>query len=271
MAAGLNVPWGTSEYDYAGWYRGAPVEVTRGETTDLPLPAAAEIVLEGEILRPEVEPPRPVPLFGDWAGYYIDPGEDMPVFKVKSMLYRNDPIILGNPPAVHPSLWTLGRDIHMSAVLWDELDKQVPGVQGTWLIGEAGLRHMAVVSIKQMYGGHAKQTALAAASCNAVAYMLRYVIVVDEDVDPTNISDVLWALGTRCDPVESIDIIRGWWAGPGPDVLLPPEQRKRGQFEHSLAIIDACKPFYWIKEFSVPSKVTPELRKKLKEKWSKLF
>ena len=75
----------------------------------------------------------------------------MPVFKVKSMLYRIDPIILGNPPAVQPSLWTLGRDIHMSEVLWVELDKQVPGVQGTWLIGEAGLRHMAVVSIKQMF------------------------------------------------------------------------------------------------------------------------
>ncbi len=240
-------------------------------TTDLPIPATAEIVLEGELVRPEVEPPRSVPTFADWAGYYIDAGEKFPVFRVKSILHRNTPIIQGDPPDVHPRLWTLGRDIHMSAVLWDELDKQVPGVQGTWLVGEAGLRHMVVVSIKQMYGGHAKQTALAAASCNATAYMLRYIIVVDEDIDPTNISDVMWALGTRCDPVESIDIVRGWWAGPGPDVLLTREQREKGQFEHSLAIITACKPFYWIKDFPEPAKVKPELEKKLKKKWANLF
>ena len=138
-------------------------------------------------------------------------------------------------------------------------------------MGEAGLRHMAVVSIKQMYGGHAKHTALAAASCNAIAYMLRYVIVVDDDVDPTNISDVLWALGTRCDPEDSIDIVRGWWSSPGPDVLLSPEKRKRRQYEHSLAVITACKPFYWIKDFPPSSKVSPEMERKIKEKWSRLF
>jgi len=271
VAAGLNVPWGVSEYDYAGWLNGVPVPVTRGVTTDLPLPATAELVLEGEFVRPEVEPPIPVARFGDWAGYYVDVEEKVPVFRVKSILYRNNPIILGNPPAVSPSAWTLGRDIHMSAVLWDELDRQVPGVQGCWLMGEAGLRHMAVVSIKQMYGGHAKHTALAAASCNAIAYMLRYVIVVDEDVDPTNISDVLWALGTRCDPEDSIDIVRGWWSSPGPDVLLSPEKRKRRQYEHSLAVITACKPFYWIKDFPPSSKVSPEMERKIKEKWSRLF
>ena len=271
VAAGLNVPWGVSEFDYAGWLNGGPIQVTRGVTTDLPIPATAEIVLEGELVRPEEEPPIPVARFGDWAGYYVDVEEKVPVFRVKSILYRNNPIILGNPPAVLPSVWTLGRDIHMSAVLWDELDRQVPGVQGCWLMGEAGLRHMVVVSIKQMYGGHAKHAAMAAASCNAVAYMLRYVIVVDEDVDPTNINEVLWALGTRCDPEDSIDILRGWWSSPGPDVLLSPEKRKRRQYEHSLAVITACKPFYWIKDFPPSSKVAPEMEKKLKEKWAKLF
>jgi len=72
-------------------------------------------------------------------------------------------------------------------------------------------------------------------------------------------------------PVESIDIVRGWWASPGPDVLLSPERRKRRQYEHSLAIITACKPYYWINEFPSPSKVRPELEKELKEKWATLF
>lgn len=265
--ASLRSPWGVSEYDVAGGWRGEPVAVTKGVTTDLPIPATAEIVFEGEITQET----RIEGSFGDWQGYYLPP-RPKELVKINSILHRNNPIIQGNPPYVLPSVWTIGGQILKSAFLWDHLDKQCPGVRGVWFMGEAGLYSMAVISIKQVYGGHAKQAAMAAAGFYNAAYMLRYVIVVDEDIDPSNLSEVLWALGTRTDPETSIDIVRGCWALPR-DPMIPYEKRSRGQSEHSMAIIIACKPYYMIadKDFPAAIRTSPEKLQETKEKWSHLF
>jgi 4-hydroxy-3-polyprenylbenzoate decarboxylase len=68
-AASLGLPWGVSEYDFAGHVRGEPLEVVQGQHTGLPIPARAEIVLEGEMPPPEVDS-RPEGPFGEWTGYY---------------------------------------------------------------------------------------------------------------------------------------------------------------------------------------------------------
>ncbi len=79
------------------------------------------------------------------------------------------------------------------AGIWADLQKLgIPGIQGVWSIPEAAGWGMTVVSIKQMYAGHAPQVMALAAQCTAGAYFGKYVIVVDDDIDPSNIGQVLW-------------------------------------------------------------------------------
>lgn len=265
-----DVPWGISEYDYAGWVRGEPVEVVKGETVDLPIPAAAEIVLEGEFISPQVETRIEGP-FGEWQGYYGGGARPHPIVRVKAVLHRNDPILLGCPPMVVPNDYLIGAGILPAAALWEELDKQVPGVKGVWYISDARWKSMAVISIKQQYPGHAKQTAMVAASAyRAAARGGKFVIIVDEDIDPSNISEVLWALATRCDPATSIDIIDGC-CDMASNPRIPPEKKDRGEFTSSKALIYACKPFSWIEKYPPSIKSRPEILEKVQEKWGKLL
>jgi len=265
--AGLSMPWGMSEYDYTGWIQGAPVEVTKGVVTDLPIPATAEIALEGEIMPPEVESIEEGP-FGEWTGYYASAERPEPTFRVKAVLHRNDPIIQGNPPTI-PYKFTVGHGIRRAAMIWDELERHLPGVKGAWLVDEAQGPSIAVVSIKQMYPGHAKQAAMVTAGCSAQAYLCRWIIVVDDDIDPSNITEVIWCLGTRTDP-ESVEVIRGCW-GSLLDPMLPPEKRERGDTTHSTGLIFACKPYHWRDKFPRSIKVNPELIEQAKRKWAKSF
>ena len=264
-------PWGVSEYDYAGGVRGEPYEVVRGEVTDIPIPAAAEIALEGELLSPDVELIEEGP-FGEWPGHY-GRGRYMgksPVLKVKAVLHRNNPIIMGAPPYINPASWTVGEHIRRAANIWNELDRQVPSVKGVSVIQEAGTYWMIVISMEQKYPGHAKQAALAALGSNAGGYMLKYIVVVDEDIDPSNISDVLWAIASRTDPELSIDIIKGCW-GSQTDPILSPVKRQIHDFTHSTAIILACKPYHWIEQFPPTIRTRPELLEKTRSKWAHLF
>jgi len=81
--------------------------------------------------------------------------------------------------------------------------------------------------------------------------MGRMVVVVDEDVDPSDLVDVMWAIATRCEPSESVDIIRDA-SSSSLDPRIPPERRLLGATSHSKMIIDACKPFAWLSQFRRP-------------------
>lgn len=269
LAACWPAPWGVCEYDIAGWWRGKPVEVTKGVTTDLPIPANAEIVLEGEIVPPEVETRVEGP-FGEFLGYYATGKSIRPAFRVKSILHRNNPIILGTPPSRFPPVWSLGRHIQRAATVWAELDKHVPGVKGVWTIEDIGAPCMMVISLKQEYPGHAKQTALIASGQELAALYLHYLIVVDDDIDPSDIGQVLWALGTRANPEEAVNIITGQLSGPI-DPSISPEKRKLGNTTTSTAIILAVRPYHWMKEYAPSIGVAPQVAQEVRGKWSKLF
>ena len=265
------LPWGISEYDWAGGLRGAPYEVVRGELTDIPIPAAAEIALEGELCSPDMGMLEEGP-FGEWPGHY-GRGRYMgktPVFKVKAILHRNDPILLGAPPFIPPASFTVGEHIRRAANVWTEIERQVPGVKGVSVIQEAGTYWMLAISIEQRYPGHAKQAALAALGSNAGAYLLKYVVLVDEDIDPSNIADVLWAIASRTDPERSIDFVRDLW-GSQTDPILSPTKRAEHDFTHSTAIINACKPFHWKDQFPKNIKTNPDLLAATRKKWPDLF
>lgn len=138
------------------------------------------------------------------------------------------------------------------------------------MIEEASVHSIPVISLRQSYPGHAKQAGLIAAGNSAMNYMCRLVIVVDEDIDPSSMSEVLWALGTRLDPETSIDVIRGCLGGAA-DPMLSPEKKKVFDYEMSRAIIVACRPYRWIKDFPPATGTSPELAWQIKNKWKQLF
>ena len=107
---------------------------------------------------------------------------------------------------------------------------------------------MTVVAIRQRYAGHAKRAGLIAA---ANSYMGRLVVVVDDDVDPSDLADVMWAVTTRCEPAEQIDIVRNAWSS-ALDPRIPAETKAAGITSHSKAIIEACRPFGWSGQFRRP-------------------
>ncbi len=260
LSGGIELPWGVSEYEWVGGLLGTPVEVIEGEYTGLPVPASAEIVIEGEA-RPDLlmnEGP-----FGEWTGYYASSMRPEPVIKVKRLLHRNDPILLGAPPTRPPCEFNYMRCYMRSALIWEQLQKAgIRDVRGVWCHEAGGSRLLTVVSITQRYAGHARQAGMVAAYCHAGGYLGRYVIVVDDDIDVTNTNDVLWALCTRSNPEQDIEIVRRSWSGPL-DPIIPKGQKGL----NSRAIIDACRPYEWMKDFPPVAESSPAIKKAALEKW----
>ena len=268
LVGGTEVLYGISEYDYAGGLRGAPIEVIKGEYTGLPIPAAAEIAVEAEVLPDEAKVEGP---FAEFTGYYGSAPRPEPVVRVKSVMYRNNPILVGLLGAGRsPKHIVSDRVNHLSVIksanIWNQLEAAgIPDIKVVW-IHPSGFYMWAVVSLKQRYPGHAKQAALIASACGAGDYYGRYVIVVDDDIDPSYDFDVIWAIGARSDPEMSVDIIRAMRGGLL-DVALPPE--KRGLT--SKAIIDACIPFDQLGSYPRRARFEPDLRKKVIEKYGNVL
>lgn len=262
--ASIAVPSGT-EYQYAGAIRGEPIKVIQEEVTGLPIPADSEIVIAGWCPPDETRIEGP---FGEWTGYYASRERPAPIINIERIYHRNDPIILGALTTRPPGNWGPVASLLQSARLHNDLVKMgVPDVKRVWT-SEWGFQTFVVISIKQRYAGHAKQAAFAASQGSKVAaYHGRYVIVVDEDIDPTDIGQVIWALGTRSDPEKDIDIIRRAWSTP----LDPMIRKPSDTFFNSRAIIDACRPYEWINEFPEVVQSDPDMVEKTRAKWKNLF
>ena len=264
MVAGTEVPNTISEYAYAGAMVGQKLEVVRGEVTGLPMPAGAEIVVEGW-LRPDrmmVEGP-----FGEWTGYYSGSLRPVPLIDIERVYYRNDPIILGAPPGKPPNDYSYMRALLKSAMIQDELGKSgVRDVRGVWAHETGGGRLLIAVSIKQRFCGHSRQAGYITAQCQAAAYMNRFVIVVDDDVDPMNLEEVMWAVCTRCEPSEDIEIMRKSWGSKVDPLLANPAVPY-----NTRALIDACRPYEKIDTFPKVAQSSPEQVRETVAKWKELF
>jgi UbiD family decarboxylase len=252
------LPEGQSEYAFAGAIKDAPVEVFAGPQTGLPLPAHAEIIFEGEILPPGSETLLEGP-FGEFTGYYAAAKRPHPVTRVTAVHHRNDPILLGSPP-MKPPRFHFGLPFR-AASIWSQLETAgVTDVVGVW---QHVSQLMTVVALRQRYAGHAKRAGLIAA---ANSYMGRLVVVVDEDVDPSSLNDVMWAVTTRCEPAEQLDIVRDAWSS-ALDPRIPPEAKARGVTSHSKAIIEACRPFPWRDRFPPTSALSHAETRAIEDKW----
>ena len=89
--------------------------------------------------------------------------------------------------------------------------------------------------------------------------MGRLVVVVDDDVDPSDLNDVMWAITTRCEPSEQVDIVRNAWSS-ALDPRIPADAKERGITSHSKLIIEAVRPFAWMDRFPPTSALSHEER-----------
>jgi UbiD family decarboxylase len=262
-AGAMRLPITMNEYEWVGAVRGAPVEIVRGPVTGLPLPAQAEIVVEGFVYPERTLAEGP---FGEFTGYYASAVRQEPYVQVEALYHRHEPIILGSPPMRPPSDSHYVRTTVLQGLIWDALEAAgVPDVRGIAHTPAAGWG-LLVISIKQRYGGHARQAAMVAAQSSGGAYLGRYVVVVDEDIDPSNLDEVLWALWTRSDPEQSLDLLRNCWSTPL-DPRIPPEKRALRDYTNSRLIIDATRPFHWRDQFPPPVGTSAALQARLREKW----
>lgn len=252
------LPDGQSEYDFAGAIKGGPMEMIKGPVTGLPLPALAEIILEGELL-PVSKLTLPEGPFGEFTGYYAADARPCPVMQVSAIHHRSDPILLGSPP-MKPPRFHFGLPFR-AASIWSQLEQSgVTDVVGVW---QHVAQLMTVVAIRQRYAGHAKRAALIAA---AQSYMGRLVVVVDDDVDPSDLADVMWAVTTRCEPSEQIDIVRNAWSS-ALDPRIPDKDKRAGITSHSKAIIEAVRPFGWKDKYPPTSALTADEAREIERKW----
>jgi UbiD family decarboxylase len=263
-AAHTKLPWIKSEFDFAGGLQGSPVEVIKGPVTGLPIPAHAEIAVEGEVPPPSVEAHEEGP-FGEWTGYYSGgtkgTGRLQPVIRVKAMYHRNDPILHNSSP-MWPGAPFEGLEAR-AGLLWDQLEAAgIQDIAGVYCHSA----FMVVVSIRQRYAGHAKQAGMTALGCAATARNGRYVVVVDEDIDPTDMKEVLWAMETRVDPAIDIQLVSDCWSTPL-DPRMPPAKREALDYTNSRAIFYAVKPFGWKDKYPRVSRTSKEYRAEILEKY----
>ncbi|MFD8810465.1 non-oxidative hydroxyarylic acid decarboxylases subunit C [Streptomyces sp. NPDC059627] len=201
IVASTPMEYDQNEYEMAGALRGAPAPITDAPLTGLPVPWGSEVVIEGVIegRRREVEGP-----FGEFTGHYSG-GRNMPVIRIDRISYRTDPIFehlyLRMP-------WT-EIDYLMApntcVPLYQQLKKDFPEVQAVNAMYTHGLA--IIVSTKKRYGGFAKAVGMRVLTTPHGLGYAATVIVVDEDVDPFNLPQVMWALSTKMNPSDDLIVV----------------------------------------------------------------
>ncbi|MES2756817.1 MAG: UbiD family decarboxylase [Pseudomonadota bacterium] len=266
LISGIEVPFGMCEYNFIGAILKQPVSVVPGKVTGLPIPSGAEIVIEGWAHPGDERIEGP---FGEFHGYYPGKPATAPVVTIERIYYRNNPIIMGAPPAKPPNDYSYSKAVMRSALLMDALEASgVPDVQAVWAHEIGGARMFNVVSIKQRYAGHARQAGHILSQCGVGAYMSRYSVVVDEDIDPSNMQEVMWAVATRTDPDLDIDIIKRGMGSKNDPMSIA--YQSKAPFT-SKAVIDACRPYDFIKEFPEVAEASKELQEKTRAKWKHIL
>jgi len=259
-------PKNVSEYEYIGGIKGQPVPVVKAKTSDLLIPANADLVIEGVLKPGSLREEGP---FGEFTGYYGRHAGKAPLVEVTAVHFRDKPILTNALMADYPSCEQSGffAIIH-SAKVWDDLDKLgVPGIKGVYSPPAAsGGFGMTILSMEQKYAGHAAQVLALAAQVPGGAYFTKWIVAVDEDIDPSNMDEVLWAMGSRCNPVDDIDILRNTWSTPLDPSQNPPELRPYG----SKALINACKQHRFLASYSKRTALDKRVYDKVAARWQSL-
>ncbi len=199
----LPLPPSIDEMLFAGFLRGSPVEMVKCETSDLEVPANSEIVLEGYLNLGELRREGP---FGDHTGFYsLD--DDYPVFHVECITRRKDPIyaatIVGPPPMED---FYMGKAIER--IFLPLMRTQLPEVRDICMPAEGVFHNLILVSIRKSYPGQARKVMHAIWGLGQAMFS-KCVVVVDEDVDVQNVSEVSWKALNNIDPQRDIEFVTG--------------------------------------------------------------
>ncbi|MEU5950742.1 non-oxidative hydroxyarylic acid decarboxylases subunit C [Streptomyces sp. NPDC047525] len=249
IVAGMPMAYDQSEYEMAGALRGAPAPIATAPLTGFDVPWGSEVVIEGviESRKRQIEGP-----FGEFTGHYSG-GRRMPVIRVDRVSHRTNPVFeslyLGMP-------WTEVDYLvgpNTCVPLLKQLRAEYPEVQAVNAMYTHGL--MVIISTAKRYGGFAKAVGMRAMTTPHGLGYVAQVILVDEDVDPFNLPQVMWAMSAKVNPADDVVVI------PNLSVLeLAPAAQPAGIT--SKMIIDATTPVApdVRGNFSTPAKDLPETK-----------
>jgi 4-hydroxy-3-polyprenylbenzoate decarboxylase len=202
-SASAPLPKHIDEFMMAGFLRGEPLELVKGVTVDLEVPADAEIVLEGYIDKGDLADEGP---FGDHTGYYT-PAEQFPIFNVTAITMRKDAvypsIVVGKPPQEDAWLGKATERIFLPAV-----KMTVPEIVDYDLPVAGAFHNLCIVSIKKAFPGHAKKVMHAIWGLGMLS-LTKGIVVVDEHVDVHDYAQVMFYVGANVDPKRDVVIAEG--------------------------------------------------------------
>jgi 4-hydroxy-3-polyprenylbenzoate decarboxylase len=199
----LPLPPDLDEMMIAGFLRGKPVEMVKCEMSDIEVPANAEIVLEGYLELGEMRTEGP---FGDHTGFY-SLADEYPVFHITCVTQRKDPIyattIVGPPPMED---FYMGKAIER--IFLPLMRMQLPEVRDVCMPPEGIFHNLILISIRKSYPGHARKVMHAIWGLGQAMFS-KCIVVVDEDVDVQNVSEVAWKALNNIDPERDIQFVMG--------------------------------------------------------------
>jgi len=202
-AATAPLPKEISEYLFAGYLRKKPVEVVKCITNDLEVPAHAEFILEGYVDLDELRTEGP---FGDHTGYY-SLKDDYPVFHVTCITRKKNPIyvatVVGKPPMEDCYLAKATERIFLPI-----LQMQNPEIVDINMPLEGVFHNCMIISIKKRYPGHAKKVMNTVWGMGQMMFT-KMIIVVDDSVNPHDLSTVAWKVFNNIDAKRDILIVDG--------------------------------------------------------------
>jgi len=203
FSAVLPLPPAVDEMLFAGFLRNKAVEMVKCETNDLDVPANAEIVLEGYLNLGELRREGP---FGDHTGFYsLD--DDYPVFHIECITHRKRPVyaatIVGPPPMED---FYMGKAIER--IFLPLMRLQLPEVRDICMPAEGIFHNLILVSMRKAYPGQARKVMHAIWGLGQAMFS-KCIVVVDEDVDVQNVSEVAWKALNNIDPQRDIEFCLG--------------------------------------------------------------
>ena len=199
----MPLPPDLDEMMIAGFMRGKPVEMVKCESSDLEVPANAEIVLEGHVEIGELRTEGP---FGDHTGFY-SLADEYPVFHVTCVTQRKHPIyattIVGPPPMED---YYMGKAIER--IFLPLMRLQLPEVRDICMPAEGIFHNLILVAIRKSYPGHARKVMHAIWGLGQAMFS-KCIVVVDEEVDVQNVREVAWKALNNIDPERDIQFVLG--------------------------------------------------------------
>jgi 2,5-furandicarboxylate decarboxylase 1 len=222
-----------NEFELMGGFLGESVLLTQAETVDLPVPADAEIVIEGKIDPNTTVSDGPL---AEWLGYYGGKRE-VPLIQLTCLTMRKDAIYhdLANSQREH----VVAGVLETASAIYDAVKRVVPTVKAVHMPYSGRCIMTAYVSIAKRVPGEGKRAALAAVNCEVES--TRTVVVVDEDIDVYDEEEVLWAINTRVIPDSDIIVLPGVLGCNLVPTSYNEPRTGRGTMNTKM-IIDATKP-----------------------------